>query len=82
MADHGQPPPARVPAGTLERPCVRTRRQSDGSCRYEKEMRPREGSPMPEVTQQFNGTAGVSVLVFGLQSARGRGGILEPDRAL
>jgi len=57
MADHGQPPPTRVPTRTLERPCVRTQRESD-SCRYEKEMRPREGSPVPEATQQFSGTAG------------------------
>lgn len=38
------------------------------------------GQSYTEVTQQFNGTAGASVLVFGLQSAQG--GILEPDRAL
>lgn len=35
---------------------------------------------MTEVTQQYNGTAGASVLVFGLQAAQG--GILELDRAL
>lgn len=57
MADHGQPPPT----SNLQWPRVRTQRESDGSCRCKEEVRPREGSPMPGVTQQANGTAGAGM---------------------
>lgn len=56
------PPLGFLPVRNPEWPCLRTQAESDSSYRYKKEVRPREDSHVPEVTQQFTGTAGAGEL--------------------